>query len=75
MTVRRRVVGRHEDSRTVVTIAGDPLPWKYDEEEDVYFAVSKDGRAKYAVGHAVKAGTDSKGISSIATDCACCIGR
>jgi hypothetical protein len=61
MTVRRKVVGRHEDGRTIVAVAGDELPWKYDKKEDVYFVVSKDGKAKYIVGRSRPTGVDSKG--------------
>jgi hypothetical protein len=49
MTVRRRVVGRHEDGRKVVVTFGDEMRWKYDEEESIFHVVSDDGKAKYVV--------------------------
>jgi hypothetical protein len=49
MTVRRRIVGRHEDGRKVVVIFGDEMHWKYDPKEEIFHAVSDDGKVRYAV--------------------------
>lgn len=61
MTVRRRVVGRHEDGRKVVVIFGDDMRWKYDEKEEIFHAVSDDGKIKYAVARSRPTGKDKFG--------------
>lgn len=50
MTVRRKIVGRHEDGRTVVMMAGDPLHWQYDPKQEAFVHQTKDG-VVYAVKH------------------------
>jgi hypothetical protein len=42
-------------------IAGDPLPWRFNPKEDVYYVTSKDGRAKYVVARSRPTGADSMG--------------
>ena len=61
MPVRQRIVGRHPDGRTVVMIAGDPMPWRFNDKEDVYYVTSKDGRAKYVVARSRPTGRDRSG--------------
>ena len=61
MTLRQRIVGRHPDGRKVVMIAGDPLPWQFNEKEHVYYVTSKDGRAKYVVARSRPTGRDRSG--------------
>lgn len=59
MTIRSRTAGRHEDGRTIQTIWGDRLPWKYDRENDVYW-IELDG-VNYVVARPHRRGADSKG--------------
>ena len=60
MTVRKKVVGRHEDGRKIVAVAGDELRWRYDVEREAYMHRTKDG-VVYAVQRTSPAGTDTKG--------------
>jgi hypothetical protein len=61
MGIRRKIVGRAGDGRTVQVVIGDALPWKYDNKEDAFHVVSTDGQAKYVVAKSRPTGTDNKG--------------
>ena len=58
MPARRRVAGRDKDGTILFTISGDDLPWRHDVHQEVYFYISKDGRAKYAVARSRPQGLD-----------------
>lgn len=58
MTIRRVVVGRHEDGRKLVVTFGAEMRWKYDDKEEVFHVISPDGKAAYAVGRQRPTGLD-----------------
>ena len=62
MPVRRRLVDRTEDGRTLYAISGDELPWKFNVQRDAWWVVSKDQRAKYVVYRPKPEGWDRGGL-------------
>lgn len=58
MSVRWRIVGRHEDGRKLITLWGDELPWRYDAREEIFWVNSSDGKIKYVVARSRPQGLD-----------------
>jgi hypothetical protein len=42
-------------------IMGDPMPWRFNEKEQVYYVTSPDGKARYVVARSRPTGRDKSG--------------